>query len=151
MPKVLIIEDRRENIVFIANNLLKPLGYDIVTARDGALGLQKALEEEPDLIITDIKLPKMSGLAVLEELREKGIQTPAIVMTFHGTEDTAVRAFRLGAKDYLVKPFTFDELKAALDRALSQAVHFRRIEGRTGSGTFHHRSSGSASRGSKTD
>jgi DNA-binding response OmpR family regulator len=117
MPKVLIIEDRRENIVFIANNVLKPMGYTISTARDGELGLQKAIAEQPDLIITDIKLPKMSGLAVLENLREQKINIPTIVMTFHGTEETAVRALRAGAKDYLIKPFTFDELQAALQRA----------------------------------
>ena len=119
MPKVLIIEDRRENIVFIANNILKPMGYDILTARDGELGLKKAMEEFPDLIITDIKLPRMNGLTVLENLREQKIQIPAIVMTFHGTEETAVRALRLGARDYLIKPFTFDEMQAALERALA--------------------------------
>jgi DNA-binding response OmpR family regulator len=119
MPKVLIIEDRRENIVFIANNILRPMGYDIITARDGELGLQKALEERPDLIITDLKLPRMNGLTVLERLRDKKVQIPTIVMTFHGTEETAVRALRLGARDYLIKPFTFDEMQDALKRALA--------------------------------
>jgi DNA-binding response OmpR family regulator len=117
MAKILIIEDRRENLVFIANNILKPMGYDIITARDGALGLQKALEESPDLIITDVQLPSMSGLQVLEQLREEGKNIPSIVMTFHGTEETAVRALRLGAVDYLIKPFSFEEMQDALDRA----------------------------------
>lgn len=118
MTKVLIIEDRRENIVFIANNILKPLGYDIVTAMDGHAGLAKAREEVPDLIITDVKLPKMGGLDVLEQLREDGIDTPAIVMTFHGSEETARQALRLGARDYLIKPFTVEDMQLALDRAL---------------------------------
>lgn len=118
MPKVLIIEDRRENIVFIVNNILKPKGFEVVTAMDGQTGLEKAERESPDLIITDLKLPKMNGLDVLERLREKKIWTPAIVMTFHGTEETAVRALRLGARDYLIKPFTFEEMQTALDRAL---------------------------------
>lgn len=117
MPKILIIEDRRENIVFIVNNILKPKGYDVITAMDGRTGLEKVERESPDLIITDLKLPKMNGLDVLEKLREKGIWTPAIVMTFHGTEETAVRALRLGARDYLIKPFTFEEMEAALERA----------------------------------
>ncbi|MCB0182464.1 MAG: response regulator, partial [Anaerolineae bacterium] len=117
MPKILIIEDRRENIVFIVNNILKPKGYDVITAMDGKTGLEKAERESPDLIITDLKLPRMNGLDVLERLREKQIYTPAIVMTFHGTEETAVRALRLGARDYLIKPFTFEEMQAALDRA----------------------------------
>jgi DNA-binding response OmpR family regulator len=116
--KVLIIEDRRENIVFIANNILKPEGWEIITARDGKLGLQKAIDEKPDLIITDLKLPKMHGLDVLEELNKRGHHIPAIVMTFHGSEETAIRAFRLGAVDYLIKPFDIEDMMAAIDRAL---------------------------------
>ncbi len=117
MPKVLIIEDRRENIVFIANNILRPMGCGVVTARDGEMGLQKAIEESPDLIITDIKLPKMSGLDVLERLNDREIYIPAIVMTFHGNEKTAVRALRLGAVDYLIKPFDIKEMQNAITRA----------------------------------
>ncbi len=116
--KVLIIEDRRENIVFIANNILKPEGWEVITARDGKLGLQKAIEEKPDLIITDLKLPTMHGLDMLEELNKRGYNIPTIVMTFHGSEETAIRAFRLGAVDYLIKPFEIDEMLNAIDRAL---------------------------------
>ena len=118
MRKILIIEDRRENIVFIANNILKPLGFDVITAMDGQTGLIKAQEEAPDLIISDLKLPGLGGLEVLEQLRKKGLNIPTIVMTFHGTEETAVRALRLGARDYLIKPFTVEEMQAALERAL---------------------------------
>jgi DNA-binding response OmpR family regulator len=116
--KVLIIEDRRENIVFIANNILRPEGWDVITARDGKLGLQKAIEEQPDLIITDLKLPTMHGLDVLEELNKRGYRIPTIVMTFHGSEETAIRAFRLGAVDYLIKPFEIEDMMSAIDRAL---------------------------------
>jgi len=118
MSKILIIEDRRDNIVFIANNILKPQGHEVITAMDGQTGLKKAQEEKPNLIITDLKLPRMGGLEVLEQLNEQGFNIPAIVMTFHGTEDTAMRALRLGARDYLIKPFTIEEMQAALDRAL---------------------------------
>lgn len=121
MAKVLIIEDRRENIVFIANNILKPMGYDIITAMDGKTGLAKAQEEHPDLIITDLNLPRMSGLEILTQLRKKEINIPSIVMTFHGTEDTAMRALRLGARDYLIKPFTVEDMQAAVKRALESA------------------------------
>jgi DNA-binding response OmpR family regulator len=118
LAKILIIEDRRENIVFVANNILKPLGHDVITAMDGQTGLTKAQEETPDLIITDLKLPRMSGLEIMARLQKRGIIIPTIVMTFHGTEDTAVQALRLGARDYLVKPFSVEEMHAALDRAL---------------------------------
>jgi DNA-binding response OmpR family regulator len=120
--KVLIIEDRRENIVFIANNILRPEGWEVITARDGELGLQKAVEEKPDLIITDLKLPRMHGLDMLEELNKKGYRIPTIVMTFHGSEETAIRAFRLGAADYLIKPFEVDDMMNAIERALGRGA-----------------------------
>ncbi len=119
--KVLVIEDRRENIVFLANNILKPKGFNVITAMDGEAGLRKALEESPDLIITDLKLPKMHGLDVLADLQDRGANIPTIVMTFHGSEDTAIKAFRLGAKDYLIKPFSVEAVEMALERALAQS------------------------------
>jgi DNA-binding response OmpR family regulator len=94
------------------------MGYEVITAMDGQTGLAKAQEEEPDLIITDLKLPRMGGLEVLAQLGKKGINIPTIVMTFHGTEDTAMRALRLGARDYLIKPFTIEEMQAAINRAV---------------------------------
>jgi DNA-binding response OmpR family regulator len=117
--KVLIIEDRRENIVFLANNILKPKGFDVITAMDGKAGLRKALEETPDIIITDLKLPKMHGLDILADLQDRGSTIPAIVMTFHGSEETAIKAFRLGAKDYLIKPFQVEDVEIALERAVA--------------------------------
>jgi DNA-binding response OmpR family regulator len=116
--KVLIIEDRRENIVFLANNIFKPKGFEIITAMDGETGLRKALEESPDLIFTDLNLPKMRGLDILEDLQDRGSVIPSIVMTFHGSEETAIKAFRLGARDYLIKPFSVEDVERALERAL---------------------------------
>jgi len=122
--KVLIIEDRRENIIFLANNILKPKGFEVITAMDGEAGLRKALEETPDIIITDLKLPKMHGLDILADLQDRGSTIPAIVMTFHGSEETAIKAFRLGAKDYLIKPFQVDDVEAALERAVASAKRY---------------------------
>jgi len=118
--KVLIIEDRRENIVFLANNIFKPKGFEILTARDGKAGLRKALEENPNLIITDLNLPRMGGLDIMADLQDRGAKVPFIVMTLHGSEETAVRAFRLGAKDYLVKPLRVEDVEMALERALAE-------------------------------
>jgi DNA-binding NtrC family response regulator len=115
--KVLIVEDRRENIVFLANDILKRLGYEVIAAMDGEAGLRKVIEEKPDILITDLKLPKRDGLSLLAALREKGILIPSILMTFHGSEDVAIQAFRLGARDYLIKPFTVEQVKEALERA----------------------------------
>lgn len=116
--KILIIEDRRENIVFLANNVFKPRGYEVITAMDGKTGLRKALEEQPDLILTDLNLPGMNGLDLLADLKERGANIPTIVMTLQGSEETAIKAFRLGAENYLIKPFSIDDIENTLDRVL---------------------------------
>ena len=116
--KVLIIEERREIIVFLANNIFKPKGFEIITARDGKSGLRKALEESPDLIILDLNAPRMRGLDVIADLRDRGSDTPFIAITLYGSVDTAVQAFRLGARDYLLKPLNAQEVETAIARAL---------------------------------
>lgn len=116
--KILIVDDRRENIRFLAN-ILSPQNYEVITARDGEKGLQKALEEKPDLIITDMQMPKMSGDEMIRALRKAGHNTPVILTTFHGSEGAAVKAFRAGATDYLIKPYTVDEMLEAVKRTLA--------------------------------
>jgi len=118
--KILIIDDRRENIVFLANNILRPKGYDVITAMDGEKGLHRALEEKPDLIIMDLRMPKMNGFEVLSALREEQCYIPVILTTFHGSESVAIRAFRLGIKDYVIKPYTVEEMEGAITRALGE-------------------------------
>jgi len=115
--KILIVDDRRENIIFLANNILRPEGYEVITAMDGEKGLEKALEEKPDLIITDMQMPKMTGDEMIRALRKAGKNTPVILTTFHGSESAAIKAFRAGATDYLIKPFTVDEMAQAVERA----------------------------------
>ena len=118
--KVLIIDDKRENIVFLANNILRPKGYEILTAMDGEKGLHKALEEKPDLIIMDLRMPKMNGLEVMTALRERQRHIPVILTTFHGSESVIIQAFRLGIKDYVIKPFTIEEMEGAIKRSLAE-------------------------------
>jgi signal transduction histidine kinase/DNA-binding response OmpR family regulator len=118
---VLVVDDRQDNIDFLCEYVLRPYGYRALTAQDGEEGLRLALEVRPDLLITDLMMPRRSGLEILETLRERKIDMPVILMTFHGSEETAVRAFRLGARDYIIKPFSIEEMVAALDRALAEA------------------------------
>lgn len=124
---ILIMDDRRENIVFLANDILKPQGYNVITAMDGQKGLQKALEEKPDLIITDLKMPKMTGLEVIAALRERGEDIPIILTTFHGSEQIAIEAFRLGVKDYVIKPFDVEQMEQAIEGALAEGRQLRRV------------------------
>jgi two-component system NtrC family sensor kinase len=116
--KILIIDDRRENLLFLANSVLRPEGYEVITAMDGKQGLDKALVEKPDLIITDLKMPRMSGLELMAALRKEGRYTPVILTTFYGSEQAAIQAFRLGAKDYIIKPYEVKEMLESVERSL---------------------------------
>ena len=119
--QVLVIEDSVESNQFIVDYVLKPNGYRVVVAYDGEEGLNIALTEKPDLILLDMNMPKMSGLDVLHALKEQDITIPVIVMTFHGSEKLAVQAFRLGIKDYVLKPFKVPEMLESITRALTEA------------------------------
>lgn len=116
---VLIIEDRREHIVFLANQVLKPGGYQVMTAMDGQRGLKRILSDKPDLVILDMNMPKMDGLELLAALRERQVNIPVILTTFYGSEQVAQRALQLGAVAYVVKPFTADEMLRAIQKALA--------------------------------
>lgn len=116
--KILVADDRRENLLFLANSVLRPEGYDVITAVDGKQALDKALAERPDLIITDLKMPRMSGLDLMASLRKAGVDIPVILTTFYGSEQTAIQAFRLGARDYIIKPYDVKEMLESVERAL---------------------------------
>jgi two-component system NtrC family sensor kinase len=98
--------------------VLVPNGFEVLLARDGADGLQKALDEEPDFIILDMQMPRLSGLEILRSLAERGLKIPSILITAHGSEQLAVDAFRAGACDYVIKPFEAEEILAAIGRAM---------------------------------
>jgi CheY-like chemotaxis protein len=116
---VLIVEDNRENIVHLANNVLKPNGYKVITAMDGQRGLRRILRDRPDLVILDLNMPKMDGLEVLAALQERQVDTPVILTTFYGSEQVAEQALRLGAVDYIVKPYQVSDMLRAVEEALA--------------------------------
>ncbi len=113
MEKILIIDDSAKIRSFLSE-MLRPLGYVVSTASDGKRGLDKALTERPDLILLDLSLPRLSGIEILEALQKDNYEVPVILMTAHGSESVAVQAFRLGVKDYLMKPYAQLKPKAAL-------------------------------------
>ena len=112
--RVLIIDDSQEIRDFLSDYILKPKGFEVLTASNGLMGLEMAIAKEPDLMIVDQQMPRLTGLEVLEKLQERGIEIPAILATAHGSEETAVQAFRLGIRDYVIKPFDADEISDAL-------------------------------------
>ncbi len=118
--RVLVIDDSQDIRDFLVENILRPKGFEVLTASDGLMGLELAIAKEPDLMITDQQMPGLTGLQVLQKLHERSIDIPAILITGEGSEDTAVRAFRLGIKDYIIKPIDADELSESVDKALRE-------------------------------
>lgn len=119
--RVLIIDDSQEIRDFLKDYILQPKGFEVLTATNGLMGLEMAIAKEPDLIIVDQQMPRLTGLEVLQKLRERDINIPAILVTAHGSEDTAVAAFRLGIRDYIIKPIDVDEISESVDRALRES------------------------------
>lgn len=108
---VLIVEDEKSIVDILRFNLEKE-GYAAETAYDGETGLRLALEKNPDLVLLDLMLPKMSGFDVCRQLREKGSGVPIIILTAREEEGDKVQGLELGADDYITKPFSMRELMA---------------------------------------
>ncbi|MDX1991072.1 MAG: adenylate/guanylate cyclase domain-containing protein [bacterium] len=117
---ILVVDDGRENREFVVEYVLEPNGYEPLTAKDGREGLELAVKHRPDLILLDLNMPRMDGVAVLKKLVEYNLDIPVILMTFHGSEEIAVEVYRLGVKDYVKKPYSVDEMEEAITRALSE-------------------------------
>lgn len=100
--------------------LLKKEGFDLKIEEDGVNGVETALEWEPDLILLDIKLPKMNGFLVCETLRdnEKTVDTKIIIVSAKAEEEDIQRGFELGANEYLTKPINPDELLKVINKHL---------------------------------
>ena len=109
--RILIVEDEK-NIVDILMFNLRRDGYETLEAYDGEAGLRLALEEDPDLILLDLMLPKMNGFDVCRSIREAGRTTPILMLTAREEETDKVLGLELGADDYITKPFSMRELMA---------------------------------------
>lgn len=109
--RILIVEDEK-NIVDILMFNLRRDGYETLEAYDGEAGLQLALEQDPDLILLDLMLPKMNGFDVCRSIREAGRTTPILMLTAREEETDKVLGLELGADDYITKPFSMRELMA---------------------------------------
>ena len=119
MKKILIIEDEepiRRVLVRILSE--ESEDYQISEEEDGKLGLNRLLKEEFDLVLCDIKMPKMDGIEVLQKAREKEILVPFILLTGHGNVAIAVEAMKLGAYDFILKPPDLNRLLNAVRHAL---------------------------------
>jgi two-component system, NtrC family, response regulator AtoC len=117
MAKILVVDDEK-NMRWALERALKAQGYEVYQAEDGKQGLEAALHIRPELVILDLKMPEMDGLAVLTALKEQVPEIMVVMITAHGSTASAVEAMKLGAYDYINKPFDIDELKLVVAKAL---------------------------------
>ena len=120
MSRILIVDDKDMMRDSVAATLSRK-GHTIVAASDGKVALEKIAQRSPDVVVTDLQMPEMNGLELLEEIRKLDEQLPVVFMTAYGTVETAVSAMKLGAFDYITKPFSGEELMIAVDRAVQHA------------------------------
>lgn len=128
MPdKILVVDDQPSNRNILRQELIHR-GYSVETANDGPEALIKVESSQPDLMIVDYMMPKMSGLAVLKELRDKENDIPVVMITAYGTVDSAVEAMRQGAYDFITRPFEPEHIAIVLHKALERQKLKRGVE-----------------------
>ncbi len=118
--RILIVEDEPNMVSGLRDNF-EYEGYEVITAKDGVEGLQRALAEDPDLLVLDVMMPRMSGLDVCKQLKAKRPSLPIIMLTARGQEVDKVVGLELGADDYVTKPFSVRELIARVKAVLRRA------------------------------
>jgi len=117
VARILVVEDNPDLAYGLQNNL-EIEGHSVVVAEDGPGGLEAARSQAPDLMILDLMLPGIDGYRVLQTLRGEGVDTPVLILTARGEETDKVLGFRLGADDYVTKPFGVLELLARVEAIL---------------------------------
>src|SRR3989344_3922835 len=134
MKNRVLIADDDESILWVLKQMLGDKKIEIAEARDGKSALEMLKGEDFSLAVMDIRMPEKDGLDVLKEVKEAGSQTPVIIMTAQGTMNNAIEAMKLGAFDYITKPFDISEMEIIVDRALD----YRKLkeEGKNGQEDF---------------
>ncbi|MDR3586786.1 MAG: sigma-54 dependent transcriptional regulator [Desulfosporosinus sp.] len=117
IPRILVIDDE-ERMCWALESALSQEGYQVTTATRGLQGIDLAKETDPSMVILDLKMPDIDGIEVLKELKKFNPNIPVIMITAHGTIDTAIEAMKIGATDYITKPFKLEEIKVQIKQAL---------------------------------
>jgi DNA-binding response OmpR family regulator len=117
---ILVVEDEPAMVRLLSDNLAWE-GYEVLIAGDGEAAVQAAARDKPDLILLDIMLPKLDGLAACRLLRERGVHTPIIMLTARNLEQDLITGLKIGADDYMTKPFSVAELLARIEATLRRA------------------------------
>ncbi len=118
--RILVVDDTDDIRDIVINNILKPYAFDYIEAGDGLEALEEIKANAPDLVLCDLQMPRMDGIGLLHKLREEKINIPVVLMTSYGSEEIAVEVFRLGVRNYVIKPFTEEDLLSAIEGALAE-------------------------------
>ena len=129
--RILVIDDEK-NYLMVMQALLADAGYEVTALSDPEMALHFLEESEVDVVITDMKMPKLSGKEVLQRVKKSWPQLPVLIMTAFGSIESAVEAMRYGAFDYITKPFANDEMLLSVHNAveLSKAHHSIKLIGK---------------------
>ena len=119
--RVLVVDDE-DNVTHLVSSALRFDGFETVTADSGTAALSKVAESDPDLIVLDVMMPGLDGLGVLQNLRAAGSQVPVIFLTARDTANDRIGGLRAGADDYVVKPFSVEELLARVHAVLRRSA-----------------------------
>ncbi len=122
MARTVLIIDDEENMRWVLERALKKAGYQVLTARRGEEGLELFALHPVDLVLVDLKMPGMDGLAVLRELCQRDPEVPILLFTAYATVPTAVEALQWGATDYLRKPFDLEVVLAKIHEAIAKTA-----------------------------
>ena len=126
MANILIVDDD-ESLREVLVDAVTNLGHQAIDACNGVEALDKFRESSFDIVLTDLKMPQMDGLRLLEEIKKLKYDAVVIMITAFPTVDSAVQAIKLGAYDYITKPFKIEELEVVLDRALEKKRLLRQL------------------------
>ncbi|MBA2871716.1 two-component system alkaline phosphatase synthesis response regulator PhoP [Anoxybacillus calidus] len=121
--KVLVVDDEQSIVTLLQYNL-QQAGFEVITANDGEEGMNKVVNEQPDLIILDLMLPKLDGIEVCKQLRQQKVMTPILMLTAKDDEFDKVLGLELGADDYMTKPFSPREVVARV-KAILRRTQFQ--------------------------
>ena len=116
--KILLVDDEPD-IVEVIQDRLEAYGFTVVTAGNGVEALKKLSVEKFDGVFLDVKMPEMDGIEALVEIRKRGLQIPIIIITSSSTREAAIDAVAKGANEYILKPFSWEELKAKIQKVFN--------------------------------
>ncbi|KAF0122491.1 MAG: response regulator receiver [bacterium] len=121
IPRILLVDDE----VAFANNILKLLskrGYDVIAVNDGASAIRTIGEKEFDVVILDMKMPGMDGIATLKEIKKKEPLAEVVILTGHGSVESGIEGMQLGAFDFVMKPVSIDDLHEKVCQAYQRRL-----------------------------